>query len=101
MSRSCKSLVHCSAPQKNGIERPEQGRIAEWLEQALHSRTLFEHSCTESFIFNGSDEDDRNLLPAMRQFPLQVESSHSRHDNIDDQTSGLAYAIGHEELLRR
>jgi hypothetical protein len=94
-------LVHCSAPQKNGIERPEQGRIAEWLEQALHGTTLSEHSCTEGFISNGSDEDDRDVLPAMRQFSLQVESSHSRHDNIDYQTSGLEHAIGHEELLRR
>jgi hypothetical protein len=83
-----------------GIERLKQGRIAEWLEQALH-RALFEHSRAHSLISLSGDEDDWNLLPTELQFLLKAGSRHSRHGNVEDQTSGLADAIGGEELLRR
>ena len=40
-------------------------------------------------------------LPAKRQFPLEIGSGHARHGDVEDQTSGLADAIGREELFRR
>src|SRR5712671_4369192 len=85
---------------KCDIERLKQSRVAEWLEQALH-RTLFEHSRAHSFISMSGDEDDWNLLPTKLQFLLKAGSGHSGHGNVEDQTSGLAYAIGREKLFRR
>ena len=89
-----------SVHSKGGIERLQQCRLAEWLEQALHG-TLFEHAWTDSRISESGDEDDRNLLPAKRQFSLEIESGHARHSNVEEQTLGLADAIGCEELFRR
>src|SRR5258706_16183420 len=85
---------------KGDIERLKQSRVAEWLEQALH-RTLFEHSRAHSVISLSCDEDDWNLLPAKLQFLLKPRSGHSGHGNVEDQTSGLADAIGREKLFRR
>jgi len=82
------------------MERIKQSRVAEWLEQALH-RTLFEQLLANRFICAGGDEDDRNLLPAKLQFPLQVGTAHPRHCDVEDQATGLADAIGREELFRR
>src|SRR6266436_5739485 len=85
---------------KCDIERLKQSRVAEWLEQAF-DRTLFEQSRAHSLISLSGDEDDWNLLPTKLQFLLKAGSGHSRHGNVEDQTSGLADAIGREELLRR
>src|SRR6266852_4400666 len=85
---------------KCDIERLKQSRVAEWLEQALH-RTLFEHSRAHTLIFLSGDEDDWNLVPTKLQFPLKAGSGHSGHGNVEDQTSGLADAIGGEKLFRR
>src|SRR4029077_3879377 len=82
------------------IERLKQSRVAEWLVQALHC-TLFEHSRAHSLISLSGDEDDWNLLSTTLQFLLKAGSGHSGHGNVEDQTSGLADAIGREELLRR
>jgi hypothetical protein len=82
------------------MERIKQSRVAEWLEQALH-RTLFEHSRTNSLVSAGGDKDDRNLLTATLQFLLKARSVHTRHRNIEDQTSASADAIRCEELFRR
>src|SRR6266478_2894859 len=88
------------AHSKCDIERLQQSRIAEWFEQALY-RTLFEHSRAHSLISLSGDEDDWNLLPTKLQFLLKAGSGHSGHGNVEDQTSGLAEAIGREELFRR
>src|SRR5712664_2332799 len=85
---------------KCDIERLKQSRVAEWLEQALH-RTLFEHSRAHSLISLSGDEDDWNLLPMKLQFLLKVGSGHPGHGNVEDQTSGLADAIGRKKLFRR
>jgi hypothetical protein len=85
---------------KCDIERVQQSRIAEWLEQALHC-TLFEHSRAHSLISLSGDEDDWNLLSTKFQFLLKAGTGHSGHDNVEDQTSGFADAIGGEELFRR
>src|SRR6202171_1678414 len=89
-----------SAHSKSGIERLTQSRVAEWLEQALHG-TLFEQAWTDGLISVSGDEDNRNLFPAKRQFPLEIGSGHARHGDVEDQTSGPADAIGREELFRR
>src|SRR5271163_2856358 len=91
---------HRSVHRKSGIERLPQSRIAEWLEQALHG-TLFKQVWTEGLISVSCDEDDRNIQPAERQFPLEIGSGHTRHGDVEDQTSRLADAIGREELFRR
>ncbi len=93
-------ISDCLTHSKRDIERLQQSRVAEWLEQALH-RTLFEHSRAYSLISLSGDEDDWNLLPTTLQFLLKAGSGHSRHGNVEDQTSGLAHAIGREELFRR
>src|ERR1700754_5095204 len=76
-----------------GIERRKQSRIAEWLEQTLDG-ALFEHTWTDGLISMSGDEDDRNLLPAKRQFSLEIGAGHARHGDVEDQTSGLADVIG-------
>jgi hypothetical protein len=95
-----KSTAHRSVHSKSGIERPEQSYVAEWLEQTRHG-TLFEHARTGGLIPVSGDEDDRNLLPATHQFPLEIGSGHARHGDVEDQTSGLANIIGRQELFRR
>src|SRR5258707_10644162 len=77
---------------KCDIERLEQSRVTEWLEQALH-RTLFEHSRAHSLISLSRDEYNWNLLPMKLQFLLKAGSGHPGHGNVEDQTSGLADPI--------
>src|ERR1700720_3323413 len=89
-----------SADSKCGIECLKQSRVAERLEQALHG-TLFERAWTDGLICLSGDEDDRNLLPANRQLLLQIGSGHAGHGDVEDQTPGLADAIGDEELFGR
>jgi hypothetical protein len=43
----------------------------EWLEQAFHG-TLFKQARTDAVVSVGGDEDDRNRLPATRQFPFAI-----------------------------
>jgi len=85
---------------KCDIERLKQSCVAEWLEKARH-RTLFAQSRAHSLISLSGDEDDWNLLPTTLQFLLKAGSGHSGHGNVEDQASGLADAIGGEELFRR
>src|SRR4029077_19867758 len=51
------SMAARSARSKRGIERPEQGRVAEWFVQALHG-TIFKQAWTDGLVFVGADEDD-------------------------------------------
>lgn len=83
-----------------GVERAKESCVAEWLEEALHG-ALREHAWTDSLICVSGDEDYRNLLPATRQFPLEIRSGHAGHGDVEDQTSGLADVIRREELFRR
>src|SRR6266478_276848 len=75
-------------------------QLAERFEQALHG-ALFEHSRADSLISVSGDEDDRNLLPAKLQFPLEIVSRHARHGDVQDQTISLGDVIRREELFRR
>src|SRR6185369_3536136 len=82
------------------IERLQQSRLAEGFEQALHG-TLFEQAWPEGLISQSGDEDDRDLFPAKRQFPLEIRPGHARHGNVEDQASGLAGIVGRQEFFRR
>src|SRR6185436_4905349 len=93
-------MIHRSGHPECGIERLKQSRLAEWLEEALHG-PQFEHPWTNTFISASGDEHDRNLLPAERQFPLQIGSRHARRGDVEYQTSCPANTISREELLRR
>src|SRR5215470_5624803 len=96
----CKSVARRLARSKSSIERPQQSRIAEWFGQALHC-PLFEQARADCFISVSRNEDDRDIMPAKRQFPLEIRSRHSWHGDIEDQASGLTNVIGRQELLRR
>src|SRR6266581_2713956 len=61
-----------------GIERPEQGRLAELFVQALRGPPR-EHERADRLIPGRGNEYDRNLLPATRQFLLQIVSGHPWH----------------------
>src|SRR6266850_6971936 len=91
-----KSVAHRSAHAQCGMERLKQRRLAEGLEQACHG-TLCEHVWTDSLLSESGDEDDRHLVPATRQFPLEIGSRHARHGDVEEQTSGLANVLGREE----
>ncbi len=82
------------------INRIEQRRVAEWLEQAF-ARTLFDQPLPNQNICISRNEDDRNRLSPSSQFPLKVRSGHSRQGHVKEQASGLANAIRREELLGR
>ena len=82
------------------INRLEQSRVAEWLEQAFHG-TLFDQALANDHISVGRNEDDRNRLSPPYQFLLKIRPGHSRHSNIKEQASGLVDAIRREELFRR
>src|ERR1051325_7174144 len=87
--RGCERVADRSARSKSSLQRPEQGRLAEWLEEALHC-TPFQHPWTHGLVCHSGDEDDWNLSPAKRQFLLEIEPGHARHGESEDQTSGLA-----------
>lgn len=82
------------------INRLEQSRVAEWLEQAFH-RTLFDQPLANDHISISRNEDDRDHLSPLYQFLLKIRPGHSRHSNIKEQAPGLVDAIRREELFRR
>ncbi len=82
------------------INRLEQSRIAEWLEQAFHG-TLFDQQPANNHISISRNEDDRNRSSSSYQFLLKIRPGHSRHSDIEEQTSGLVDAIRREEIFRR
>src|SRR6266568_7395888 len=85
---------------ERGVERLEQRRLAERLEQALHGAP-FEHERADRLIPGRGNEHDRNLLAAARQFLLQILSGHARHRDVEDQASGLVDITRREEFFRR
>src|SRR5882672_11055746 len=89
--------LECSAHSKCGIERLNQSRFAERLEQTFHG-TLFEQPLTNGLICLSGDEDDRNSFPTDLQRLLESGPGHAGHGDVEDQTPGLTDAIGREEL---
>src|SRR5262249_10028736 len=89
-----------SAPAQGSLERLQQRRLAEGLEQACHG-PLGEQAGRVGLIAVRGDEDDRNRVSAPRQFPLELEAGHARHGDVEEETLGLAETRGHEEGFRR
>jgi len=89
-------LVHT----KRCIEGLEQSRVAERLEQAFR-RAPFDQPLANLRISISGDEDNRNRLSPPHQFLLKIRPGHSRHSDIEEQTSGLVDAIRREEIFRR
>lgn len=94
------SVAHRSAHAQRGIERPQQLRVAEWLEQALQ-RALFEQAWADGLICVSRDEDDRNLLPVTRQLPLQIWAGRARYGDVENEAFRLVDAIRCEERFSR
>ena len=92
---------HAYLIRKRGIERIEQGRLAERLEQALHGavreQTRAEGLCLRCAVMKTIGMS----LPPMHQFLLQVGARHARHRDVEEQTSRFADDIGREERLGR
>src|SRR5437016_11776363 len=82
------------------VDRLEQVRIAEWFGQAIDGAS-FEQARKDGVIAERGDEYDWDFLPSPLQFPLQIGSGHTRHGDVEEQTSGLADAIRRKELFRR
>src|SRR5262249_8127742 len=81
-----------SAQSERLVERLEQSAIAERLAKTGHSAALDEAQ-RFGFACMRRDEDDRNLVPATLQFPLEVGSGHAGQCDIEDQTFHLADAV--------
>src|SRR5262249_46674756 len=87
-------------PERATLTASKQGTVAERLVQEVHS-SLSERLFPDVFVFLAGDEDDWNGLPTTFQFLLKIESGHSRHRDIEDQTAGLIHVIRREKLLPR
>jgi len=77
----------------------KQNCVNDWLEQEPYG-SLFKRSIPDALFHETGNEDDRNRLTAKFQFLLKIESRHARHSDVEDQTAGLAHAIGGEKLFR-
>src|SRR4051794_5457554 len=65
-SQRANNAACTSTHSKRGVDRIQQSRLAEWLQQALH-RAIFQDAGTEGLISVGGDKDDRNLVSASRE----------------------------------
>ena len=88
--------MNLSARSQREIERPQQGAIAERLEQALNC-ALLKHLWPQCLVSLSCNEDDRNVLLAPFQFPLKVAPAPARHGDaenwpIDTKVSGFICA---------
>src|SRR5580698_1306145 len=102
-SNGCVATQHScqsSTGSQDSGERLKKSCVAEWLDEAFGS-TLFEQTRAHSFAAMRGNEYDGDLPLAVRQFALKIGAAHSRHGNVEDQTSGRADAIGREKLFRR
>jgi len=82
------------------INRIEQSRVAEWLEQAF-ARTLSDQPLAYQNIWISRNVDDRDRLSPSYKFLLKIRSGHSWHGHVKEQASGLPNAIRREELFGR
>src|SRR6266702_187009 len=85
---------------QSSIQRPEQRGLAEWLMQTLH-RALGKHARADGLIAIRGNEHDGDLMPATRQFLLQLGAGHLRHRDVEEQRPGLLDKIRCEKRFRR
>src|SRR5918994_253388 len=93
-------IIVCLPYPKRGIERVEQGCLAERLEQALYGPTG-EEARTDGPISVGGDEDRWNHLAPMHQFPVKIGARHARHCDVEQQAVRLADNLRGEERFGR
>src|SRR5262245_18511644 len=82
------------------IQSFQKRRVTERLEEKSHS-AMVEGMVAHTGVPLRGDKDDRNLLSAENQFPLQIEPRHAWHGNVKDQAAGQADTPRCQELLRR
>src|SRR4051794_4903610 len=85
---------------QGGVERVEQGGLAEWLEQAFVG-SVCEEPWTIRRIGVGGNEDNGNLLAPADQFLLQLGSRHPRHRDVEEETTRLTHETRGEKRFSR
>src|SRR5258707_720284 len=85
---------------QSSVQRPEERALAEWLVQTLH-RAFGNHAWADGLIAIRGNEHDGGLMPATRQFLLQLGTGHPRHRDVEEQCPGLLDTIRCEKFLRR
>src|SRR5262249_32693500 len=99
--RATTDAARLSSHPQRGVQRIEQGGIAERLEEALHS-ALGEQPRPDGLVTVAGDEHDRNRVPPTYQFLLKLGSRHPGHRNVEDQTFSLRHELrGKERIGRR
>ncbi len=83
MRESCRSLTSLEV-----IQRPKQGRVAEWLAHEFNG-SLLERSPADNLVLVSGDEGDRNAVSPKLQSSLEIKSSHAWHGDVGDETSSL------------
>src|SRR3989441_12291573 len=84
---------------QSSVQRPEQRGLAKWLVQTLH-RAPSKHAWADGLIAIRGNEHDGDLMPATRQFLLQLGAGHPRHRDVEEQRPGLLDKIRCEKLFR-
>src|SRR5215813_7778863 len=82
------------------INSIQHSRVAERLVQELHG-SLLERLLPDAVVFLPSNVDDGNFLRTTFQLQLKVQSGHSGHRDVEDQTPGRIQIIRREKLSRR
>src|SRR5262245_27764292 len=85
---------------QRGVQRIEQGCIAERLEQALHC-AMGEQPWSDGPVIIGGDEHDRDCLLPTDQFLLKRGSRHPGHRDVEDQTSSPGHELRREKRVGR
>src|SRR5262249_18332063 len=85
---------------KGLINRIQHCRVAEGLVQKFHG-FLLQRLLVDAVIFLTGYEDDGHFLSTTFQFLLKVKSGHSRHGDVEDQTSGRMQMIRREKFSCR
>ena len=81
---------------KRGLDRIQQGRLAERLGQARYGPAR-EQSRTDGAVPEGGDEHNWNLLPPTCQFLLKLGARHPGHRDVEEQTACFADGIRSEK----
>src|ERR1700679_3430727 len=89
-----------SVDPQGGVKCLQQVPFTEGFEKAVDG-PAFQRSRTDILTPVSSNENNRNLLPAKRQFALQIRPRHTRHSNVEDQASGLVNIVRRKKVFPR